>query len=84
MAKGELNFEVIKEYGVIGEGSKGWTKQVNMISWNGRAPKIDIRDWSEDRSKMGKGLTLSEKEAAALAIALVLVPSEDFELPEEE
>lgn len=41
----------------------GWTKEVNLISWNGGIPKIDIRDWNEDHSRCGKGITLSKEEA---------------------
>lgn len=41
----------------------GWTKEVNLVSWNGGIPKIDIRDWSEDYERCGKGITLSESEA---------------------
>jgi len=26
--------------------SKGWTNKLNLISWNGREPKYDIRDWA--------------------------------------
>ncbi|MEW9672786.1 YdbC family protein, partial [Ammoniphilus sp. 3BR4] len=48
--------------GILSEGSKGWKKELNLISWNGREPKYDIRDWSDDHSKMGKGVTLSKEE----------------------
>ncbi|WP_319200082.1 PC4/YdbC family ssDNA-binding protein [uncultured Ilyobacter sp.] len=62
----DIKFEIIETLGVIGEGAKGWNKEVNLISWNGRAPKIDIRDWDENHEKMGKGITLSKEEAAKL------------------
>ncbi|MEE3482374.1 MAG: PC4/YdbC family ssDNA-binding protein [Lachnospiraceae bacterium] len=42
---------------------KGWTKERNLVSWNGGAPKYDIRDWSEDHTKMGKGVTLTAEQA---------------------
>ena len=38
----------------------------NLVSWNGREPKYDLRDWSENHEKMGKGITLSEEEAIKL------------------
>src|SRR5699024_12729707 len=44
------------------ESPKGWTKELNLVSWNGRDPKYDIRDWSPDKEKMGKGITLAEEE----------------------
>ena len=59
----EFKYEIVEHIGVIAEGSKGWRKEVNLVSWNGAAPKYDIRDWSEDHSKMGKGITLTADEA---------------------
>ena len=58
----EIKFEIVKNIGVISESSKGWTKELNLISWNGRDPKYDIRDWDPDHQKMGKGVTLTEDE----------------------
>lgn len=48
-----------KELGDLSENAKGWTKEVNLISWNGAAPKCDIRDWGPNYEKMGKGITLT-------------------------
>ncbi|MCL2165076.1 MAG: PC4/YdbC family ssDNA-binding protein [Oscillospiraceae bacterium] len=62
----DLKFEIVKELGVIGEGTKGWAKEVNLVSWNDRKPKFDIRDWNETHEKMGKGVTLSKEEAKKL------------------
>ena len=58
----ELKYEIIKTIGVLAEGSKGWTKELNLISWNDREPKYDIREWAPDHEKMGKGVTLSAEE----------------------
>lgn len=58
----EIKYEIVKALGVLSEGSNGWKKELNLVSWNGRAPKYDIRDWDEDHEKMGKGITLSENE----------------------
>ena len=58
----EIKYEIVKALGVLSEGSNGWKKELNLVSWNGRAPKCDIRDWDEDHEKMGKGITLSENE----------------------
>jgi hypothetical protein len=66
MARGEVTFEVVEEIGVLSEGRNGWSKQVNLVSWNGGKPKLDIRDWNEDRSKMGKGVTLGYEETQLL------------------
>ncbi|HLR52276.1 MAG TPA: YdbC family protein [Candidatus Avamphibacillus sp.] len=58
----DIKYEVIEHIGVLSESPKGWTKELNLVSWNGRDPKYDIRDWSPDKEKMGKGITLAEEE----------------------
>jgi len=62
----EIKFEITKHIGVLSEGSKGWQKELNLISWNDREPKYDIRDWAPEHAKMGKGVTLSEAEVTEL------------------
>ena len=56
----EIKYEVVKHIGVLSEGSNGWRKEINMVSWNDRPAKYDIRDWDENNEKMRKGITLSE------------------------
>ena len=67
---GENKYEIIEELGVLSESAKVWTKELNLISWNGGAPKYDIRDWAPEHEKMGKGVTLSEEEAKKLYVLL--------------
>jgi len=67
-----FSFEVVKHFGVISQEKSGWQKELNLVSWSGRAPKLDIRDWAPNREKMGKGVTLTQAEAAELAKLLVL------------
>ena len=62
----EIKYEIIKQMGVLSKAGSGWTKELNLISWNDREAKYDLRDWSPDREKMGKGLTLSREELLAL------------------
>ncbi len=62
----EFKYEIVKELGVISEGAKGWTRELNLVSWNDKAPKYDIRDWAPDHEKMGKGVSLTEEEMQAL------------------
>ena len=62
----DIKYEIKEKLGVLSEGSKGWTKELNLISWNDRDPKYDIREWSPDHAKMGKGITLSKAELKAL------------------
>lgn len=63
---GEIKYDIVEEIGVLSENAKGWRKELNLISWNGTKPKFDIRDWAPEHEKMGKGVTLSEEELAAL------------------
>ena len=62
----DIKFEITEHIGVLSEGSKGWTKEINRVSWNDREPKVDIREWSPDHTKMGKGITLTDEEAQKL------------------
>ena len=61
-----IKHDIVKEVGVVSENSSGWTKEINLISWNDRAPKYDIRDWAPGHEKMGKGVTLSADELREL------------------
>ena len=62
----DIKYEITKHIGILSENAKGWRKELNLISWNDREPKYDIREWSPDREKMGKGITLSKDEVTAL------------------
>ena len=61
-----ITFEITKELGVISEATKGWTRELNMVSWNGHEPKYDIRDWSPDHTRMSKGVSFTEEEMEQL------------------
>lgn len=62
----DIKFEIKESVGVLSESSKGWKKELNLISWNDKEPKFDIREWSPDHQKMGKGITLSREELMRL------------------
>jgi len=62
----EIKFEIIKKIGVLSKSASGWAKELNLVSWNERDAKYDLRDWSPDGGKMGKGVTLSKEELLAL------------------
>lgn len=64
--KKEFSFEVVETLMILSEGVRGWQKELNLVSWNGRAPKYDIRDWSDDHKKMGKGVTFTQEELKKL------------------
>jgi len=55
----EIKYEIKENIGVVSESPKSWKKELNIISWNGKEPKYDLRDWSPEHEKMGKGITLT-------------------------
>lgn len=63
---GEIKYDIVESLGIMSESQRGWTKELNLISWNDREPKYDIREWAPGREKMGKGVTLSKDEIIAL------------------
>lgn len=70
----EIKYDIIETLAVLSEGSKSWKKELNLISWNDREPKYDIRDWSEEHEKMRKGVTFTLSELQALKEALNELP----------
>jgi hypothetical protein len=62
----DIKNEIIKKIGVPSKSTSGWAKELNLISWNDRDAKYNLRDCSADGSKMGKGVTLSKEELIAL------------------
>lgn len=61
-----MKYEIIESFGVLSTTPSGWTKELNLVSWNGGEPKYDIRQWAPDHAKMGKGVSLSREEAEEL------------------
>ncbi len=72
----DIQYEIVKEIAVLSTGESGYTKEINLISWNGKEPKYDIRSFSPNREKCGKSVTLTEAEAGKLLAALEKVFSE--------
>jgi hypothetical protein len=68
----DISFDIVKHFGVISEEKGGWKKELNLVSWNGRTPKFDVRDWAPGHEKMGKGVTLAKDEAEKLVELLAL------------
>ena len=62
----DLKFEIEEHLITLSENAKGWTKELNHVSWNGMEAKYDLRQWSPDHEKMGKGITLTDEEFAVL------------------
>jgi hypothetical protein len=73
----DITFEITKSFGMVSEEKGGWKKELNLVAWNGRPPKFDLRDWSPDHEKMGKGLTFTREEAIKLKELLEAALSEN-------
>ena len=81
----EFSYEIIEEIGQVGKPTaSGWSTRLNLISWNGGTPKLDIRSWNEDMSRMGKGISFSKEDAKDLAVLLnsyLEIGEEDLDRP---
>ena len=62
----EIKFEIVEHIGVLSESAKGWKTELNLVSWNEREPKYDLRNWSENHEKIGKGIALTKDEVSKL------------------
>lgn len=62
----DIKYEITKAIGELSTSPKGWTKELNMVSWNDREPKFDLREWAPGHEKMGKGITLNREEMKKL------------------
>ncbi len=62
----EVTFDLKEHLGVISESNTDWTKELNVIAWNGGEPKYDIRDWDPEHQKMSRGVTLTKEQLSAL------------------
>lgn len=66
----EIKYEIVEKIAVLSTTEKGWSKELNLVSWNEREAKYDLRDWNESHEKMGKGVTLTKEELMKLKEAL--------------
>ena len=66
MANTSIRVEIKKHFGVISTNDLGWTKELNIVAWNGGKPKYDIREWSPDHARMSRGITFSDDEMDAV------------------
>lgn len=62
----ERKFNIMQSIACLSPDSKGWTKEINMVSWNDAEPKYDIRAWDATHTRMGKGVTLTREELETL------------------
>lgn len=42
-------------------------KELNKVAWNDGEAKFEIRSWSKDHQRMGKGISFTEEELVTLA-----------------
>lgn len=66
----DITYHIEKHIAVLSTNTKGWQKELNLVSWNNRPAKYDIREWSPEHDKMGKGITLTEEEIHILIQAI--------------
>ena len=67
----EIQYKLVEKLGVLDTHKSGWAREVNLVAWNGKPPKFDIRDWDPEHERMSRGITLHEREAVKLAKILV-------------
>ncbi|MFR9279567.1 YdbC family protein [Levyella massiliensis] len=66
----ELKYDIVERLGVLSEDAKGWKKELNLVSWNERDPKYDLRSWNAEHTRMSKGITLTKEEVEILSSLL--------------
>ena len=77
----EIKYEIVQEICVLSESARGWTKELNLVSWNDREPKFDIREWAPEHSRMGKGVTLSKEEMQMILDTMANIDENADEMP---
>lgn len=66
----DVTFDIIEEIGIISTQDTGWTREINLVRWNGGVAKYDIRDWDPYHERMSKGITLTEEEMRRMLTAM--------------
>ena len=70
----DFSFQITEKVGEISVSKTGWTLERNKVSWGGRPAKFDLRSWSPDHQKMGKGVTLTDEEIKKLGEIISALP----------
>ncbi|MCI6502828.1 MAG: PC4/YdbC family ssDNA-binding protein [Clostridia bacterium] len=73
----EFKYQVTKVIGTLSETGNGWSKELNLVSWNDRAPVYDLRTWTADHERMGKGITMTKEEIVNLREILNSIDLDD-------
>ncbi len=61
-----IKFEIVKSIGTLNTYPTGWSKEFNIVKWNDRSEKYDIRDWAPGHERMSRGVTMREDEVRKL------------------
>ncbi len=77
----EFKYEIKKEIGQLSSSKSGWSRELNLVSWNDREPKFDIREWAPEHSRMGKGVTLSKEEMQMILDTMANFDEDADEMP---
>ncbi len=70
----DFSFNIEENVAVISSSKGGWNLELNKVAWGDRPAKYDLRSWSPDHKKMGKGLTFTDEELKALKEKLAELP----------
>ncbi len=65
-SRASIKFEIVEKIGVLNSYPTGWNKEVNLVSWNDKPEKYDIRDWDPAHERMSRGVTLHSGEMKKL------------------
>jgi len=76
----DFKFDIKKSLGIISENAKGWKREVNVMTWNNKKAKIDIREWDEKHEQMGKGITLNKTELKQLKDILIEIDIDELDI----
>ena len=76
----DFKFDIKNSLGTISESAKGWKREVNVMTWNNKKAKVDIREWDEKHEQMGKGITLSKEELKQLKDILVKINIDELDI----
>ena len=76
VAEDSIVYDIKKKLGVISKARNGWTKEINLVAWNGGEPRYELRSWSPDHTRMGKGIAFNREELGHLREILAQIGSE--------
>ena len=76
----DFKFDIKESLGTISESAKGWKREVNLMTWNNKKAKIDIREWDEKHEQMGKGITLNKDELKQLKDILSKINIDELDI----